>query len=71
MHTEIPKQFMSVNDKPLILYTLAAFQKHPEIDYIAVICLSGWERIIGAYAREDGISKLRHIIPGGGQGMLP
>ena len=38
MHQEIPKQFINVNDKPLIIYTLEAFQKHPQIDSILVVC---------------------------------
>ena len=38
---DIPKQFMNVYDKPVILYTLEAFQKHPDIDGIIVSCLEG------------------------------
>lgn len=42
MHFDIPKQFVNVNDKPIIIYTLAAFQRHPNIDAIEVVCLEGW-----------------------------
>ena len=35
MHQSIPKQFLSVNERPVILYTLEAFQKHADIDAIA------------------------------------
>ena len=42
MHQEIPKQFMNVNDKPVIVYTLEAFERHPDIDEIGVVCLDGW-----------------------------
>ena len=34
MHQDIPKQFLSVNDKPVIIFTLEAFQNHPDIDAI-------------------------------------
>lgn len=34
MNQDIPKQFLNINDKPVIIYTLEAFQKHPEIDEI-------------------------------------
>ena len=37
MHQDIPKQFITVNEKPVIVYTLEAFQNHPEIDVIAVV----------------------------------
>ena len=29
---DIPKQFINVYDKPLIIYTLENFERHPEID---------------------------------------
>ena len=41
MGQEIPKQFININDKPVIIYTLEAFQNHPDIDAIAVVCLDG------------------------------
>lgn len=72
MGQEIPKQFLTVNDKPVIAYTMEAFQKHPDVDAIAVVCVDGWESILAAYARQYGITKLKHIIPGGenGQGSI-
>ena len=72
MGQEIPKQFLTVADKPVIAYTLEAFQKHPDVDAIAVVCVEGWDSILAAYARQYGITKLRHIIPGGenGQGSI-
>jgi len=69
MQQEVPKQFLSVNEKPVIVYTMEAFQRHADIDAIAVVCISGWESILSAYAREYGITKLRHIIPGGDCGQ--
>ena len=69
MSNEIPKQFINVNDKPIIVYTLEAFQRHPGIDGIVVSCLQGWEPILGAYAREFGITKLKAIVPGGETGQ--
>lgn len=65
MHQDIPKQFMTINDCPIIIYTLAAFQKHPEIDAIAVVCLEGWENVLNAYAKQYGITKIAHVIKGG------
>jgi len=69
MGQEIPKQFLTVNDKPVIAYTMEAFQKHPDIDAIAVVCVEGWDSILSAYARQYGITKLKHIIPGGENGQ--
>lgn len=43
MGQEIPKQFIMVEEKPIIIYTLESFQKHPLIDRILVVCKKGWE----------------------------
>ncbi|MEE1051778.1 MAG: 2-C-methyl-D-erythritol 4-phosphate cytidylyltransferase, partial [Lachnospiraceae bacterium] len=52
MHQDIPKQFLNVYDKPVILYILEAFQRHPNIDGIVVVCIEGWEAILSAYCRQ-------------------
>ncbi len=65
MNQEIPKQFLTIKDCPIIIYTLQAFQNHPEIDAIAVVCLEGWENVLKAYARQYGITKLKHVFNGG------
>lgn len=72
MQQEIPKQFLNVNDKPVIVYTLEAFQSHPDIDRIGVVCLDGWHDILRAYARQYKIDKLDWIVSGGdnGQGSI-
>ena len=69
MGKEIPKQFLNVNDKPVLLYTLEGFQRHPEIDAIEVVCLAGWEDTLKEYAREYGITKLKWITTGGSTGQ--
>lgn len=66
---DIPKQFMNVYDKPLIIYTLENFEKHPEIDGIAVVCLEGWHEVLKAYARQYHITKLKWIVSGGSDGQ--
>ena len=64
----IPLQFVSVKDKPVILYTMEAFQRHPLVDEIHVVCLEGWEDFLPADAEKYGITKLREIIPAGDSG---
>lgn len=66
MRQDIPKQFLNVYDKPVIIYTLESFQRHPEIDMIEVVCLEGWSEVLWAYAKQFQIDKLRMVIPGGG-----
>lgn len=69
MNQDIPKQFLTVNEKPVIVYTLEAFQKHPEIDEIAVVCIDGWQSVLQAYANQFNITKLKHIVTGGKNGQ--
>lgn len=69
MKQEIPKQFLNVNDKPIIIYTLEAFQSHPDIAEIGVVCIDGWYEILKAYARQYRIDKLKWIVPGGDNGQ--
>lgn len=65
----IPLQFVFVKDKPVIIYTMEAFQRHPMIDELYVVCLEGWEEFISAYADKYGVSKLNGIIPAGKSGI--
>ena len=69
MHQDIPKQFINVKDKPVIMYTLEAFQKHPNIDAIEVVCLDGWHDILRAYSKQFEITKLENIVSGGETGL--
>lgn len=69
MGQSIPKQFLTVNERPVIVYTLETFQKHPEIDVIGVVCISGWESVLQAYANQFNITKLKYIVPGGKNGQ--
>lgn len=69
MHQDIPKQFINVYDKPVIIYTLEAFQQHPNIDAIEVVCLDGWHDILRAYSKQFGITKLENIVSGGKNGQ--
>lgn len=65
MGNEIPKQFITVYDKPIIAYTLESFERHDEIDKILVVCIDGWQDKLKDYAKIYGITKLKWIVTGG------
>lgn len=69
MGQDIPKQFIHVDGCPIIIHTMQCFQKHPDIDAIAVVCLKGWDTVLKAYANQFNITKLKWIFPGGKTGM--
>lgn len=69
MGQDIPKQFINVYDKPVLIYTLEGFQRHPQIDAIEVVCIDGWENVVWAYAKQFNIDKLKWIVKGGATGQ--
>lgn len=69
MGADIPKQFVQVNGKPVLFYTLEAFEHHPMVDAIELVCIDGWQDAVLAYAKEYGIAKLKWIVKGGASGQ--
>ena len=69
MGLDIPKQFLHLEKKPLIIYTLEAFQNHPSIDAIICVTLPSWIDVLKDYARQYGIDKLKWVVPGGQTGQ--
>ena len=69
MGQDIPKQFLNVNDKPILIYTLESFQKHQDVDAIEVVCIDGWHDVLRAYAEQFNITKLKWIVSGGSTGQ--
>lgn len=60
-----PKQFVEINDKPILAYTMSAFQKAKSVDVIAIVCVEGWRDYITDMKSKYGFSRLKYIVPGG------
>ena len=60
-----PKQFLELHGKPIIIHTLEHFERHPEIDAIAVVCIAGWIDYLKDLLIRFHIKKVRWIVPGG------
>lgn len=69
MGQDIPKQFINVYDKPVLIYTLESFQRHPDVDDIVVVCIDGWHDVVWAYAKQFCIDKLSKVVSGGSTGQ--
>ncbi|WP_026504014.1 IspD/TarI family cytidylyltransferase [Butyrivibrio sp. NC3005] len=65
----VPKQFLMLYGKPLIIYTLEKFENHPEIDGIVISCLDAWIPQMKKYCEKYEITKVRSIVPGGSTGQ--
>ena len=55
MESNIPKQFITINNKPIIVYTMEAFERFGEIDAIIVVTLEEKENLIWEYAKKYNI----------------
>lgn len=69
MGQDIPKQFIHVDNKPIIIYTMEAFERHPAVDAMMVVTLPAWTEVLRVYARQFRITKLRWVVGGGETGQ--
>ena len=66
---DIPKQFLEINGKPIIVYTLEYFQEHEQIDEIYIVCIETWIDYLRYQLSINEISKVRNIVSGGETGQ--
>lgn len=69
MGANIPKQFVLVEGKPVLFYTLEAFERHPKVDAIELVLIEGWEEDVQRWKQQYGITKLKWIVKGGASGQ--
>ncbi len=67
---DIPKQFLKLHQKPIIIYTLEQFEHHPMIDAIVVACKEDWIGHLQELTYQYRIDKVKKIVPGGKTGQL-
>lgn len=61
----LPKQFLELDNKPIIIYTLEKFENNDQIDGIVVVCVSGWEDYLQKKINAFGLKKVVKILTGG------
>ena len=64
-----PKQFLELNGKPVIIYTLEVFENHPAIDGIVVVCIKDWISFLEKQIKKYDIRKVEAIVAGGDTGQ--
>lgn len=65
----MPKQFLELHGKPIIIYTLEQFDNHPAIDGIVISCLEPWILYLEKLIEKFSIKKVKAIVPGGETGQ--
>lgn len=61
----IPKQFLKIKDKYIIIHTLEKFERCEDVDDIVVVCITGWIEELEKAIKENKITKVSKILPGG------
>lgn len=64
-----PKQFLELNGKPVIIYTLELFDNHPDIDAIVIACIEDWIPFLKKMINKFEIGKVKKIVSGGSTGQ--
>ena len=65
----VPKQFLELDGKPIIIHTIEHFDKHPMIDSIVVVLIESWIDTFKKQLEQFGITKVVSVIPGGKTGQ--
>lgn len=61
----LPKQFLKINDKPIIIHTLDIFEKHKQIDKIFIAIHPDYYEYIQELVNRYHITKVAGIVKGG------
>ena len=65
MQAEIPKQFIEVRKKPIVIYTIENFQRNPQIEKILIVCVKDWIESLQTLIQKYSLTKVEWIIEGG------
>lgn len=68
--TALPKQFLELNGRPIIVHTLEHFENHPEIDAVAIAILPSHRQHLARLVKRYELTKVRWIVDGGETGQI-
>ena len=66
----MPKQFLELHGKPIIIHTIEHFESHPEIKDIVVVCVDDWLDYCKDLLAKFNIKKVSQVVPGGETGQM-
>ena len=71
MHSkDVPKQFLEIHNKPIIIHTLEYFERNDEIDAVVIACIREWIPFLEKLLYKYRIEKVKRVVPGGATGQL-
>lgn len=66
---DLPKQFLKIHEKPIIVHTIELFNEHPEIDAIVIACVADWMDFLNSLIKKYNLDKVKKVVPGGESGQ--
>lgn len=69
-NSEIPKQYIEIDNKPILVHTIDVFNNSESIDHIILVILEDWIEFTHDLVNKYNLNKVRHIVPGGKTGQL-
>ena len=66
----LPKQFLELHGKPIIIHTIEHFEDHPAVSDIVVVCVDGWLDYCRDLLARFNIKKVSQVVPGGETGQM-
>ena len=66
----LPKQFLELHGKPIIIHTIEHFESHPKIKDIVVVCVDDWLDYCKDLLAKFNIKKVSQVVPGGETGQM-
>ncbi|MGI6696601.1 MAG: IspD/TarI family cytidylyltransferase [Christensenellales bacterium] len=67
---DMPKQFLPVHGKPIIIHTVDYFEQHEDINGICIVCVESHMDYMKALLNRYNIKKVKWLIPGGHTGEV-
>lgn len=68
---DFPKQYLEVEKKPILLYTLEQFQKSSAVEKIVIVAADAWREKIRGWMEEDGLRNFSPLRMPGIRGRNP
>ena len=68
-YSDMPKQFLEVGGKPIIIHTMEHFARHPKVDAIVVACKADWIGYLNELIEAFNVPKVKAVVPGGANGF--
>ena len=65
MGANVPKQFLEINGKPIILYPLEIMENNKEIDAVEIVCVESFIDTMWQIVKDANLKKVKWITAGG------